>query len=43
VGTSFDGRSIVLQDPAALAGLRAALSRDRVGQYIREAGIRDIR
>ena len=43
VGTSLDGRSIVLQDPAALAGLRAALARDRVGQYIREAGIRDIR
>lgn len=43
VGTSFDGRSIVLQDPVALAGLRAALTRDRVGQYIRDAGIRDIR
>ncbi|WP_457972921.1 LCP family protein [Arthrobacter sp. D1-17] len=43
VGTSFDGRSIVLQNPAALAGIRTALARDRVGQYIREAGIRDIR
>lgn len=43
VGTSFDGRSIVLQDPVAVAGLRSALARDRVGQYIRDAGIRDIR
>jgi LCP family protein required for cell wall assembly len=43
VGTSFDGRSIVLQDPAALAQLRTALARDRVGQYLRDSGIRDLR
>ena len=43
VGTSPDGRSIVLQDTVALAQLRSALARDRVGQFIRDRGIKDLR
>lgn len=43
VSTSFDGRSIVLQDPAALAQIRTALARDRVDQYIKASGVPVIR
>ena len=43
VGTSPDGRSIVLQDSVALAQLRNYLARDRVGQYIRDRAMKDVR
>lgn len=43
VGTSPDGRSIVLQDSVALAQLRNYLTRDRVGQYIRDRAMKDVR
>jgi LCP family protein required for cell wall assembly len=39
VGTSDDGRSIVLQDSAAITKIRAALAGDRVAQYIKDSGI----
>lgn len=42
-GTSATGQSIVLQDPAALAQIRTALARDRVGQYIKASGVPVIR
>lgn len=39
VGTSDDGRSIVLQDPATITKIRAALAGDRVAQYIKDSGV----
>ncbi|MET3922023.1 LCP family protein [Arthrobacter sp. UYEF20] len=33
IGTSRDGQSIVLQDPAAVEEIKAALSEDRLGDY----------
>ena len=41
IGTSRDGQSIILQDPAATAAVSAALASGTLGEYIAANGLQN--